>query len=630
VVFNPRTRSAFLAVGGARGGQEVRSGNQLYAGMAHQDVLPPVIELLRNASGPDGWIVQGESQGQRLVRAGLVCELDEGVFPTYISRYQVAVHDYPFNDYSDPDWLEKDVARMRKYAELWSPPPLDSDRPGPRIPLPDPGPLGRRPQAGARVTLASLAYILRYAFGATGTVSFRFGDFHHKTSPSGGARHPAEGVVILRRSLGPVPPGAYHYLAQEHALTPCQELGALAASSGAGAEILCRLHVERAMFRYREIRSWRPVLLDIGHITETIRLLAGISGLASQRAIPRVPAGAELATLADPVIASVRLEPPWSAAGAGTPDESGDIADGAQTSPFMYLTFEEGDLVANVVHPRITRTRLGLAELGLLSYCIPSTRGDRPADAASLAERYPGITAGRVRELAAAGVLLPPAEAARAYDQTRLWSAYNWYPSLLAHLETRSAVRASEPIESEPAVAAIDGLAPGQVAAALGRRQTCRSFADTAISANDLTAIVGAAGDDRFRPITTTAVLHNVAGQAPGAVGRFDAGTFGDSGRRLTRAQVREAVIGQHPASQGALVLWLTTDVDLTRPGHYEATITGLGAVAQRLILAATQRGLAVFCTPAINDDMTFARLGLPGAGPQTITYVLTIGRAAQ
>jgi Nitroreductase family len=285
--------------------------------------------------------------------------------------------------------------------------------------------------------------------------------------------------------------------------------------------------------------------------------------------------------------------------------------------------------VANVVHPRITRTRLSLAELGLLSYCIPSTRGDRPTDAASLAERYPGITAGRVRELAGRHVLLPAAEAACAYDQTRLWSAYNWYPSLLAHLETRSAVRAAEPIESEPGIAVIDGMAPDQVAGSLGRRQTCRSFADTAISAEDLAAIVCAAGDDRFRSITTTAVLHNVAGQAPGSVGRFDAGTFWDGGRRLTRAQVREAAIGQYPASQGALVLWLTTDVDLTSPRDYEATIVALGAVAQRLILAATQRGLAVFCTPAINDDMAFARLGLPGAGPQTITYVLTIGKAA-
>jgi nitroreductase len=625
IIFNPRARSAFLAVGGAR--QDVRSGNELFSGMAHQDVLPPVVEILRTASAAAGMVDDGDAQFVRLKQAGLLSDTPTEGFPSYLARYQLAVFDYPFNDYSDPEWLEKDVARMQQYARLWPPPALDTDRTGRHVVLPEPPPL----ELGGTVSVAGmsldcLAYVLRYTFGAIGTVRFKFGDFHHKTSPSGGARHPAEGVVVLRDSLGDVSAGVYHYLPAEHALVAAPELGWLAASAVAPVEICFRLHVERAMFRYREIRSWRPVLIDIGHATEAACLLAGAWGAHSERAFLPAPPDRELRTLADPIIATVRLgterrradTAPVTAAG-------GDPA--VLSNPLAYLTFEGEELYVHALHPDRMSTRITLREFEMLSYCIPSTRGDRPTTPEILAQRFPEVSHDRRAELTQRGVLLPSAEGAVAYQQAVLWSRYGWYPSLLAHLETRSALRNSAITPQAARIASIEGLSAAETTAALASRRTCRSFAPKPIQQGDFSFIaqtlMSGPQDDR---LGLRAVANDVEGLASGATGRVISGILHDSGVRLSREDVRHMVIGQFPASAGAVTFWLTCKADLTAPERYEEAIVELGVRAQRMMIAATHLGLGVFCTPAINDKISFDRLGISGCGPETITYVLAVG----
>jgi hypothetical protein len=631
VIFNPHGRSAFLAVGGAR--QDARTGNELFRGMAHQDVIPPIIEILQSASAPDRMAAESAEEYQRLIRAGLLCPADSTAtqsFPTYLSRYQRAVYDYPFIDYSDPDWLEKDVARMRQFADLWSPPPLDSDFPGERIPLPPAKPLAQADfSKSTAVTMDALAFILRYAFGTLGTISFKFGDFHHKTSPSGGARHPAEGVIVLRRGLEGIPPGAYHYLPAEHALVESLTLRQLVAAGGAQVELLCRVHVERPMFRYREIRSWRPVLLDVGHITETIRLLAGLWGIPTEQTVPATAADVELKTLADPMITSVIIGDTAAVAaedGDAPPTDAYDITRGVQTNPLLYLTFDDGHLHANALYPRLTKTRVSLAEFELLSYAIPSSRGDRPTDAASLHTRFPEITSEMLRRLVDKHVLLTESTAAAAYDQTRLWSHYSWYLSLLAHFETRSAARVADDFQSAPQVSTISGVTEAELARSLVSRRTRRSFTDIAISKDDLSQIFQAGTEPRFSSISIFAALHNVTGYPHGTVGSIGGQEFCDSGTRLSREKVREMVIGQYPASAGAITVWLIARVDLSQPAGYEDSIVRLGQLAQRLTLAATARGLGVFSTPAINDDMTFEHLHATMFGPEAVSYVLAMG----
>jgi hypothetical protein len=70
----------------------------------------------------------------------------------------------------------------------------------------------------ASLPVERLATLLHYTWGAMGTIeSPNFGPLLHKTSPSGGARHPGEVYVAALRVEG-LAPGLYHYNIRDHSL----------------------------------------------------------------------------------------------------------------------------------------------------------------------------------------------------------------------------------------------------------------------------------------------------------------------------------------------------------------------------------------------------------------------------
>jgi SagB-type dehydrogenase family enzyme len=89
-----------------------------------------------------------------------------------------------------------------------------------------------------------------------------------KSVPSGGARHPLECFVEVVRSPS-LAPGHYHYSARQN----CLGQVALSAEpdfvTDSDADWILRLRmapmVRRAMFRYRDPRSFRALLVDAGH-----------------------------------------------------------------------------------------------------------------------------------------------------------------------------------------------------------------------------------------------------------------------------------------------------------------------------------------------------------------------------
>jgi Nitroreductase family. len=72
--------------------------------------------------------------------------------------------------------------------------------------------------AGRPVELAELATLLRWVWGARGTIRLKGGDVGlRRTSPSGGSFHPIE-VYPFVRNVDGLAPGVYHYLGAEHVL----------------------------------------------------------------------------------------------------------------------------------------------------------------------------------------------------------------------------------------------------------------------------------------------------------------------------------------------------------------------------------------------------------------------------
>jgi SagB-type dehydrogenase family enzyme len=141
-----------------------------------------------------------------------------------------------------------------------------------------------------KVTLQNVSDLLSLVWGVTGYLhSPMFGKLLHKTSPSGGARHPGEVYLMALRVKG-LRPGLYHYHPVRHQLTTittnitrntawryCAYQGYV---RNAAALFLMTAVFPRTLWKYRHARAYRVVLLDTGHLCQTFCLVATWLGLA--------------------------------------------------------------------------------------------------------------------------------------------------------------------------------------------------------------------------------------------------------------------------------------------------------------------------------------------------------------
>lgn len=141
----------------------------------------------------------------------------------------------------------------------------------------------------APVPQVDLATTLALAVGVQQWVPTPFGRLPLKTSPSGGARHPIEAYVCVRRVTG-VPAGLYHYAADVHQLERIRR-GDMTARlkewmphSGYFARaafiVVLTAMLERQVWRYPYARAYRAALAEAGHVCQTFCLAAAWRGLA--------------------------------------------------------------------------------------------------------------------------------------------------------------------------------------------------------------------------------------------------------------------------------------------------------------------------------------------------------------
>ena len=140
------------------------------------------------------------------------------------------------------------------------------------------------------VSLESVAKLLHMTWGVQGYVhSNVFGPLPHKTSPSGGARHPGE-VYLLALNVAGLARGLYYYAPRDHCLTKLSSKASRplarvycadqAHFAGAGALFIMTAVFARTMWKYGQARAYRVVLLEAGHLAQTFCLTATRMGLA--------------------------------------------------------------------------------------------------------------------------------------------------------------------------------------------------------------------------------------------------------------------------------------------------------------------------------------------------------------
>jgi SagB-type dehydrogenase family enzyme len=215
------------------------------------------------------------------------------------SLYHEATRDYPFLKMDEPDAFPVEEARMVEYVKVQAPPSIYQTRPSAfTVSLP-----ARLPRdatvvgyltgltAAERRGLAGLGLLLDYCYGERGTEPFGVqGRFLRKTIPSGGARHPTE-VFLAAFAGAPVDPGVYHYNVEHHRLDCVHPGDHRDAFEHATFDLFQKFDrppfgllvftslVERAMWRYREARSARAVLVDVGHALMVYRGIAAALGI---------------------------------------------------------------------------------------------------------------------------------------------------------------------------------------------------------------------------------------------------------------------------------------------------------------------------------------------------------------
>ena len=142
----------------------------------------------------------------------------------------------------------------------------------------------------APIALDSLSTLLQLSFGIQHWASTDGeGRVPLKTCPSGGARHPLEAYVVVRRVKG-LPPGVYHYASDDHQLErltgvrTVPEFDDLLPTQWwfrqASAVVLLTAVFERTRWRYEGPRAYRAVLIEAGHACQTFCLTASWLGLA--------------------------------------------------------------------------------------------------------------------------------------------------------------------------------------------------------------------------------------------------------------------------------------------------------------------------------------------------------------
>lgn len=144
------------------------------------------------------------------------------------------------------------------------------------------------------LSLNLMAQLLERVFSAQGSVRVTEDTvFLKKSSPSGGGLHPVEAYLLIR-DVAEVPPGLYHYDPVAHALrrlpdpaVPLQELmlRAVAAQDWfADAHVMAVMapRYARNFWKYRQHpKAYRAILLEAGHLSQTLYLSATEAGLAA-------------------------------------------------------------------------------------------------------------------------------------------------------------------------------------------------------------------------------------------------------------------------------------------------------------------------------------------------------------
>jgi putative peptide maturation dehydrogenase len=328
VMIELRERVAFDLTTLPEGGNGLRRLRELVALVPHLDaeIVVDVAEVAALvALSPAEWVDRGDAEAAHTVGA-IASLIEKGLAPAEHSA--AAARDTLFREqhwrpasaamHYASRWSGVDTeAARRELAETLEQSLLEQLGPAPpavrerveasqRIGLPAPTPTRLDALLDARVTCRNwnteralakdaFAAVLYRTFGSRAVDDYAPGvRLLKKGVPSAGGLHPTEAYLLVQRVEG-VAPGLYHYHAIDHALEPIRALAAAEARDLArtfvGAQpyfvdahvlVIPASRFGRNFWKYRNhTKAYRALVLDVGHLSQTLYLAATELGLAA-------------------------------------------------------------------------------------------------------------------------------------------------------------------------------------------------------------------------------------------------------------------------------------------------------------------------------------------------------------
>lgn len=570
------------------------------------------------------WLAGGrqrEGTGQvAFERAAAKLQLDvELTAGGFVGWYRSINSNYPFLDYADPAARRADRDLMDAYASGEAAPPPQTPWPGPGLALPA-GSVTRH--SGAE--LQTLSAWLQIACGYTKTRPIRNLTIAHRTSPSGGARHPTELGVRLgsawMKVLGTDVP-AWWYDGLSHELRPARELPVPDVLGADEIGILVTSHAIRAMWRYRDVRAFRPVVIDAGHVIETLMTVVDWSGWRASwcAAAGMVQVDGKL----DPSFGYVYIQPPSQPAeppalpSPAMPTDTDDQGKRLRSNPLLSLSATRKGLFGEVPGRGTTPVRLTPGMVDALAYATPSSRGDRPTDPHVILSRF-GLEPAQLAQLTSNGLMLSESAGDRLWVGARDWFEHGWLPSLVVHA---FGAMSGQSLAWEP----FEPTWVTDLPQALDNRRTCRDFSGEPLPEEPVEQLLKAAMSASSRVRLIAFMTHKSQLLA--------AGTHvwdGERWRQIaettpSESELKEAAIGQ-PWAIGFASSFLIVPSD--ERDEWESNLVEAGRIAQRMALAVLHDPrVGLFQSPALVDSV-LSSIAPHFAMPEG-AYLVGVGMAA-
>jgi len=525
---------------------------------------------------------------------------------TYGNWYQSLNYEYPFLDYTTGRARLQDAELMAKYALSSPAPHVSSPWLGQRQDLPTGTLVAQRgrPQTASRALLAGW---LRVAAGYTGFEQLPHSKVGFKSSPSGGSRHPTDLAVtpIGDWADSALEDVGWWYDGFEHKLVRSESPTITGVSANAACAVFTvASHVRRAMWRYRDIRALRPVLIDAGHVIETLCLAIQFSGWTASWA--PAPGFTEETGDLDPIFGYVIahqgvapiLDEQCSSFELGPKPDQGSVL---RTNPLISIVpTQQGLYLENHAIPRVSiPATFEMADA--LAYGIPSSRNDRPSS--QLRDKLPPE---QLAALIENRFFLDAKRGDEIWKSMRPWSDHDWFLSLLMHSEQCSReIGASSPIGDVAPIALNfpEAIRKRRTSRALSPRPLARPLADRLRQTL-------AASSSAVR-IVATSEVGDITGR-PGCFRWTGAGFEDLKADPPTQQQIAAAAIGQPWAQGFSTAFWLVPNSPIER---WERGLIDCGRLAQALALAILQSDLVgVFQSPALIDGQLHGILGAEAA----------------